>query len=53
MFKEVVVIVFSRRTTWFHLNSGVYQWKRTLRNPQKIVNYILLQQEINPHFLGF
>ena len=44
MFKEVVVIVFSRRTTWFHLNSGVYQWKRTFRNPQKIVNNSLLDQ---------
>ena len=44
MLEEVVVIVFSRRTTWFHLNSGVYQWKRTFRNPQKIVNNSLLDQ---------
>ena len=34
----------SRRTAWFHLNSGVYQWKRTFRNPQKIVNNSLLDQ---------
>ena len=28
----------------FHLNCGLQQWKRTLRNPQKIVNNSLLHQ---------
>ena len=26
----------SRRTAWFHLNSGVWHWKRTLWNSQKL-----------------
>ena len=34
----------SRRSAWLHLNCGLYQWKRTLRNPQKIVNNSLLHQ---------
>ena len=34
----------SRRTTLLHLNCGLLQLKRTLRNPQKIVNNFLLQQ---------
>ena len=34
----------SRRTALFHLNCGLQQWKRTLRNPQKIVNNSLLHQ---------
>ena len=36
--------LFSRRTARFHLNCGLQQWKRTLRNPQKIVNNSLLHQ---------
>ena len=36
--------LFSRRTARFHLNCGLQQWKRTLRNPQKIVNNSHLHQ---------
>ena len=34
----------SRRTALFHLNCGLQQWKRTFRNPQKIVN-----NSLQPH----
>ena len=36
--------LFSSRTARFHLNCGMQQWKRTLPNPQKIVNNSLLHQ---------
>ena len=32
----------SRRTTCFHLNFGQKQWKRTLRNTQKVVKNSLV-----------
>ena len=36
--------LYIRRTASFHLNCGLQQWKRTLRNPQKIVNNSLLHK---------
>ena len=36
--------LYIRRTASFHLNCGLQQWKRTLRNPQKIVNNSRLHQ---------
>ena len=36
--------LFEQKNGFLHLNCGLQQWKRTLRNPQKIVNNFLLQQ---------
>ena len=37
MLKEVVWNQLSSSTTWFHIDSRLYNWKRILRNPQKVV----------------